>query len=99
MVLLGIGWLIWSIIVWSKGQTPAKAIMKMRCVDAETGQVATMGAMVMRELLAKGLLGSITFGITTIVGAVMVLGESRRALWDNIAKTVVVDDPTDSLAP
>ena len=93
IVTLGIGWLIWSFVVWSKGQTPAKQILGMRCVRTDTGTVATWGTMALRELVAKGLIGSITFGITTLVSCFMILGDTRQGVWDKIASTVVVDDP------
>ena len=48
---LGIGWLIWSLIVWGEGQTPAKKILKIRVRNAETGAVATWGHMAVREFL------------------------------------------------
>ena len=50
---LGIGWLIWSLVVWGNGQTPAKQILKIRVRNFETGAVATRGHMAIRE----GLLG------------------------------------------
>jgi uncharacterized RDD family membrane protein YckC len=40
---LFIGYLIWSLVVWSKGQTPGKAILDMRCMSIETGRAATRG--------------------------------------------------------
>ena len=40
VLTLGIGWLIWSFIVWGDGQTPAKKILKLRTRNAETGAVA-----------------------------------------------------------
>jgi uncharacterized RDD family membrane protein YckC len=94
IVTLFIGWLVWSLIVWGRGLTPAKQLLKMQCVDANTGQVAGWGTMALRELVGKVLLGNVTFGITTIIGGVMVLTDDRRqAIWDKIATTVVVDMP------
>ena len=49
----GIGWLIWSIIVWGEGQTPAKKILKIRVHNSVHGRVASRGHMAIRE----GLLG------------------------------------------
>jgi uncharacterized RDD family membrane protein YckC len=93
IVTLFIGWLIWSLIVWGKGQTPAKQLLGMRCVDVNTGQIAGWGTMALRELVGKVILGNVTFGITTLVSAFMILGESRQGIWDKIASTVVVDAP------
>jgi uncharacterized RDD family membrane protein YckC len=54
--------------------------------------------MALRELVYKGILGSVTGGITTIVSAFMILlTDSREGIWDKIAKTAVVEDPDDRL--
>ena len=95
IVTLVIGWVVWWVIVWGRGQTPAKQLMGMRCVLADSGVAASYGAMALRELVGKMLLANVTCGITTLVGAIQILtDESRQALWDRIAGTVVVDDPT-----
>jgi uncharacterized RDD family membrane protein YckC len=95
IVTLFIGWLIWSLVVWSKGQTPAKSLLGMRCINTNTGRAATWGTMCLREIVGKSILGNITFGISTIVSCFMILADSerRQGLWDKIASTVVVDDP------
>ena len=90
---LFIGWLIWSAFSWSKGTTPAKSLLGMRCVRTDTGQAATWGQMALRELVGKGVLGMFTFGITTLVSCFMILGASRQGVWDKVATTTVVDDP------
>jgi uncharacterized RDD family membrane protein YckC len=95
IVTLGIGWLVWSLVVWAKGQTPAKSLLGMRCVRTDTAMAATWGTMALRELVGKAILGNVTFGLTTLVSAIMILvdDERRQGLWDKIAATVVVDDP------
>jgi uncharacterized RDD family membrane protein YckC len=99
-VTLGIGWLVWDIVLWGRGQSPAKQILHMRVVDLKTGRGATWGPMILRELVGKWLLGSITSGITTLIGGIMILVDDRyQALWDKIADTIVVDDPNDRLMP
>ena len=97
IVTLVIGWLIWWFIAWGKGQTPAKQLLKMRCVKLDENRVATYGEMALRELVGKALLANFTFGISTLVGGVMILADNRnhQALWDKIAGTVVVEDPND----
>jgi uncharacterized RDD family membrane protein YckC len=95
IVTLGIGWLIWWVIVWGKATTPAKQLMKMRVVKVDENRPATWGEMAMRELLGKSVLANVTFGITYIIGGIMLLGDdaNRQALWDKIAGTTVVEDP------
>lgn len=98
MATLVIGWLVWSLCIWGRGQTPAKQLLHMRCVDQHSGQVAGWGTMALREIVGKAILANVTCGISTLVGAFMVLGESRQGVWDKIANTIVVDDPQDTLA-
>lgn len=94
IVTLVIGWLIWWIIAWGKGQSPAKQVMKMRVVKLDENRPATFGEMAMRELVGKYLLSNITFGISMLVGGVMILtDDNKQAVWDKIAGTTVVDDP------
>jgi uncharacterized RDD family membrane protein YckC len=100
-ITLGIGWIIWSLVLWSKGtgQSPGKKLMGMRVISEATGQAAGFGTMAKRELLVKGILNSITFGIIFLLSVIGILGESRKGVWDKMAKTVVVDDPDGRLAP
>lgn len=46
-----IGWGIWSLIVWGKGQTPGKQILKVRVLNEPTGKPATWGQMLIRQVL------------------------------------------------
>ena len=50
-VTFGIGWLIWSLIIWGQGQTPGKQIVKLRVYDQTTGKPAKWGHMAIREFL------------------------------------------------
>lgn len=96
VVTLGIGYFIWSMIIWSKGQTPGMQCLGMRCVRQDTGQTATWGTMFLREFVARGLIfgliGFFTFGIGSFVLLFMLCWDSKRQeLWDKIASTLVVD--------
>lgn len=51
IVTLGIGWVIWSLIVWRQGLTPAKQILKLRVVAEESRTNATWGHMAIRQFL------------------------------------------------
>ena len=100
IVTLGIGYLIWALIIWSKGQSPAKQILKMKVVDSTTHQVATWGKMAFREIVIRGivigLISAITFYIGYIVAACMIFNKDRdyQTGWDRMASTVVVDADT-----
>lgn len=47
----GIGWFIWSIVIWGQGQTPGKQILKMRVYNKVSGSPAKWGQMAIREFL------------------------------------------------
>ena len=51
LVTFGIGWFIWSMIVWTQGQTPGKQLLKMRVTDKSTGKPIKWGHMAIREFL------------------------------------------------
>jgi uncharacterized RDD family membrane protein YckC len=90
IVTLFIGWLIWSIRLWSKGQTPAKKLMGMRTLSTVDYRSATTGTMALRELVVKSVINSVTFGI----GAIWLLWDKdRQNLYDKVLNTIVVDDP------
>jgi uncharacterized RDD family membrane protein YckC len=90
VVTLGIGWLIWDIVLFSQSTSPAKKMLGLRIVDINSGAPATMQQMLLREVLGKFILGSIT-GITGLVSIVLILvTPSRQGVWDYIARTTVV---------
>ena len=102
VVTLFIGWLIWSLIVWNTSQTPAKQLLKMKTVKKDTGERATYGTMVLREVVGKWLivnaaLGSLCFLATIVLDFMLVWDKDRQELWDKIAGTIIVDDPNNSL--
>jgi uncharacterized RDD family membrane protein YckC len=98
IVTLGIGYVIWGLIVWGRGQTPALQVLGMRCWRPDTGRVASWGWMALREIVGRfveGLLGPITALLSLIL---MLTRPDRRSLHDLIAGTVVVSDPNKILA-
>jgi uncharacterized RDD family membrane protein YckC len=91
VVTCGIGWFIWDIVLWSQSTSPAKKMLKLRIVDSTTGAPATMQQMLMRQVLGKYILSSVTSGLTTLIGAILILVQpGRQGIWDYIAKTTVV---------
>ena len=86
----GIGWLIWSIVLWQQSTSPAKKMLNLKIVDINTGAPASMVQMLLREGLGKIVLSAIT-GIVGIVSAILILVvPSRQGVWDYISKTTVV---------
>ena len=99
VVTLGIGWLIWSLIVWGEGQTPAKKILKIRVRHFDTGAVATWGHMAVRELLVPVtvmIASSLTSGIAAVawivIEIVFYFTKNNRTLRDLWVKTAVINE-------
>ena len=99
ILTLGIGWFIWSLIVWGDGQTPAKKILKLRVLNETTGKPATWGHMGVREFLvpfAVSIGSSATGGILGIawivVEIVFYFNKGQRTLRDYWVKTVVINE-------
>ena len=89
----GIGYIIWGLIVWGNGQTPALQVLGMRAWRPETNRVAGFWFMALREIpgrIINHVLGMITL-LTSFV--LFVSGREHKALHDWIAGTVVLHDP------
>ncbi len=98
IVTLGIGYIIWGLIAWGNGQTPALQVLGMRCWRPETNRVAGFWWMALREIPGRIIDGILSF-ITLITSFVlMVAGKEHKALHDWIAGTVVLHDPNKVLA-
>ncbi len=99
LLTLGIGWLIWSLIVWPEGQTPAKKILKLRTINIVTKQPATWGHMSIREFLipltvfiASGITGGVVWGAWIAVEICFYFLKGKRTLRDYWVKTVIVNE-------
>jgi hypothetical protein len=81
---LGIGYIIWGLIVWGNGQTPALQVLGMR-------------AMALREI--PGRIINHVFGLVTLLTSFVLFaaGREHKALHDWIAGTVVLHDPDNVL--
>jgi uncharacterized RDD family membrane protein YckC len=101
LALLAIGWFVWSLIVWKRGQTPAKQVLKMRIVHlSPPREAAGWSRTALREFVGKGLLGlvaTVTLGLGYVLYFWLLWDRNRQELWDKLADTIVVDDPRDWL--
>jgi uncharacterized RDD family membrane protein YckC len=90
---LGVGYMIWGLIVWGRGQTPTYQVLAMRCWRPETGRVAGWWWMALREIvgsLLESLLGIFTEALSFIL---FLATRERRTLHDMVAGTIVLHDP------
>lgn len=94
IVTLGIGYLVWTLVLWNEGTNPAKKMLGLRVVKSDTGRVCHFGDMLIRNFvmggLVLGLLNVITFSIISLVDALMIFGDRRQRLVDRMSGTLVV---------
>lgn len=97
VLTLGIGYIVWGLIVWGRGQTPALQVLGMRCWRPETQRVAGWWWMALREIVG-GFVESFFYFIGFIVSfVIMAAGRERKCIHDYIAGTVVLIDPNNVL--
>lgn len=93
IVTLGIGYIIWGLILWGQGTSPALRVLKMKCYRVDTGTVPGWGRMFLRDVLGRIVDGILSL-ITELVSFIMFLTTQRRqSLHDVIASTTVLYDP------
>jgi uncharacterized RDD family membrane protein YckC len=92
IVTLGIGYIVWSLVTWGHGQTPAQRLFSLRCWRPETGRPASRGLMALRQ--ASGLLfnGELLAGVF-----ISLIQPARTSVGDYVVGTVVLHDPDDAL--
>jgi uncharacterized RDD family membrane protein YckC len=98
IITLGIGYLIWGLIAWTKGTSPALQVLGMRVWRPETQQRAGFGYMALRDIVGRIVDGILSI-ITELISFIFMLSRpDRKTLHDPIAGTVVVHDPNKVLA-
>ncbi|HEX4493469.1 MAG TPA: RDD family protein [Acidimicrobiia bacterium] len=94
---LGVGWIIWAAMIASTGQTPAKSLLKLRVITADTIQPAGFARMVFMRGLIAGWIGYLVAVFTLGILFFMPFWDRRHQnLWDKVSNTYVVTDPHDA---
>ena len=93
IVTLGIGYVIWGLIVWAQGTTPALQVLGMRCWRPDDNQVPGWGWMALRNAIGRFVIESFITIIGLISLVLMCVNRDRKCLHDLIAGTVVLYDP------
>jgi len=100
VVTLGIGWFIWWLILIGRGLTPARQILGLRIVNANTMQPVASSQVFLRGFVVYFLafsalasaLSLLLFGagwLFTLVSALLVFRASHQTLWDQMTGTTV----------
>lgn len=93
-VTLYVGWIIWALIIGGEGQTPAKKLLGMRVIGADSLRPVGLG----RMFWVRGLLGGLvaSFAIVLTLGVLLFMpfwDKRNQNLWDKVSNTYVVTDP------
>ncbi len=97
IVTLGIGYIIWGLIAWSRGQGPALQVLGMRVWRMQEQRVANWGNMALRNIVGGIVEGIWIIGLISFI--MMCVSKERRALHDIIGGTIVLHDPNKVLQP
>jgi uncharacterized RDD family membrane protein YckC len=85
---LGLGYLIWQVVAWDQGQTPAQRLLGLRCWRRDTREVAGRKHMALRQVTGLFLNGEL------LIGPLLWLGSKElNSVGDVFAGTVVLYDP------
>ena len=93
---LGIGWMIWALILVlrNEGQTPAKKIMNQKVMIEETGMPAGAARMIFLRGIVGGIILNIAFSLFVIPGLILLLlvffDDKNRTFWERASGTVVI---------
>jgi len=61
-----IGWFVWSLITWGKGQTPAQSLLRMTSINEKTGSPAKRPQMFIRFFLVFAAYWIAYFAVSNI---------------------------------
>jgi len=85
-------YLIWAVVTWGKGQTPAQRLLGLRCWRPDTGRVADRKHMAIRQVTGLLFNGEALMGVF-----ILFIGESLNSVGDFFAGTTVLYDPDNVL--
>jgi len=107
IVTLGLGWFVWSLVIWGKGQSPAKQILKIKIINQESGKPASWGHTALYEFLfgfaialTSSALNLVTFGVVGSLGFLafwitdfiwFFKNNECRTLRDRACKTLIIN--------
>jgi uncharacterized RDD family membrane protein YckC len=93
VVTLVIGYIIWGLIAWNRGTSPALSVLKMKVWRPEQNKPASFGYMALRDIIGR-IVDSILSIITGLISFILfVSGKEHKSLHDLVAGTVVLYDP------
>lgn len=92
LATLFLGYVIWSFVVWGRGQTPGKQLMGMYVHDLARNGPAGWWRMFLRSIVVDVVLVQISFGVFGLVSALWIFtNPGNQRLTDKMVNTVVLD--------
>jgi RDD family len=108
LATLVVGWLVWSVFEWRQSRTPSYRLLGLRVVTRSGSRRIGAG----RSFLRSGVCCPVLVVPTVVIGAVVLLcfafgasppdglfSQPRRAPWDILTATTVVDERTRPRVP
>lgn len=95
VVTLGVGYIVWALVVWSNGTTPPKQVLKMKVIKIAENETAGWWRMFLR-FICKTFLYALWY-LGFFLSFWMIFDKRRQELWDKMAGTIVVHDPGKAL--
>jgi uncharacterized RDD family membrane protein YckC len=93
IVTLGIGYVIWGLVLWGQGTTPALRVLGMKCYLVSEGRPPRFWRMALREVIGR-IVDSILSILTLLTSFILFVASQRRqSLHDLVGGTVVLHDP------
>lgn len=91
VVTLGIGYLVWTMVLWRHGTNPAKKMLGLKVVHADTGADVTWRHMAVRNVCLPLVFAVPVVGVLlALVDALCIFGARHQRLVDKWAHTLVV---------
>jgi hypothetical protein len=87
-VTLGVGYIVWGVVSWGQGRTPAQRLLRLRCWLPEARRVAGREEMAVRQVLGLAFAGQLLIGVWLVL-----FTRAHMSVGDFLAGTVVVYDP------
>ena len=89
---LGVGYLVWALVAWGGGQTPAQRLLGLRCWRRDIRRVAGRKHMALRQVTGLLLNGELLMGPLIWLGS-----KELNSVGDVFAGTLVLSDPNQLL--
>ncbi|MGH7814507.1 MAG: RDD family protein [Candidatus Binataceae bacterium] len=92
VILISIGYFVWMLYLFSRGQSPGKFLTGIRIVKLDAARAAGFGTCLLREVVAKPVILLLSIVTLGVVNFWLLWDKDTQELWDKVAGTIVVND-------